>query len=330
MSLRMRHHSVVRALIALAISLAPPLALAQDAFPSGPIRFIVPYPAGGPAGIVAHAIGEKLGPVLGQPVLIDNRPGAGGNLGTDMVAKAAPNGQTLLLGTNGPLVVNVSLFSKLAFDPLKDFEPITQVASIPIVLVVHASVPANSVQELIALAKSKPGQLSYGSSGNGSGGHLAGALLAAMARIKMTHVPYGGAAPATTSVLGGHVPILFPGLLASLPHIKSGKLRALAVATPKRVTFAPDIPTIAESGLPGYEITSWYGVLAPGGTPKTIVARLHREIMRILALPDVREQLFVKGGLEYIGSSPEEFAATLRREIPEYARIVKLAGAKAE
>ena len=326
----MSGRNIVRVLAGLAMSLASALAIAQDAFPSGPIRFIVPYPAGGPAALVAHVIGEKLSQALGQPVVIDNRPGAGGNLGTDLVAKAAPNGQTLLLGTNGPLVINVSLYPKLPYDPLKDFEAITEVASIPIVLVVHPSVPAHTLQELIALGKSKPGQLSYGSSGNGSGGHLAGALLGAMAGIEMTHVPYNGVAPALTGVLGGHVPILFPGLLAALPHIKNGKVRALAVATPKRVSFAPDIPTIAESGLAGYEITSWYGVLAPKGTPKPIVVRLQREIVRILALPDVREQLFVKGGLEHIGSTPEEFAATLQREIPEYARIVKLAGAKAE
>jgi tripartite-type tricarboxylate transporter receptor subunit TctC len=317
-------------LFSLALSAAAPLASAQDAFPSGPIRFIVPYPAGGPAGLVARAIGDKLSGALGQPVIIDNRPGAGGNLGTDMVAKAAPDGLTLLLGTNGPLVINVSLYSKLSFDPTKDFEPITQVASIPIVLVVHPSVEANTVQDLIALAKDKPGQLSYGTSGNGSGGHLAGALLSAMAGISMTHIPYNGAAPATTDVLGGHTHISFPGLLPVLPHIKSGKLRALGVATPKRASFARDIPTIAESGLPGYEITSWYGVLAPAATPKPIIARLHREIVRILELPDVRDQLFVKGGLEFIGNSPEEFAAVLRREVPEYARIVKLAGAKAE
>jgi tripartite-type tricarboxylate transporter receptor subunit TctC len=320
----------MKELIALYFALAALPSLAQPAYPTGTIRIISPYPAGGPATIVAQAISEKLREVIGQPVIVDNRPGAGGNLGTDAVAKSAPDGHTLLLGTNGPLVINVSLYPSLPFDPLKDFAPITQVASIPLVLLVHPSVRANTIQELIALAKAKPGLLGYASSGSGTGGHLSGALLASMAGIDIQHIPYKGVAPATTDLLGGHVQMMFGGLLAALPYIKSGKAKALGVVTPKRATLAPDIPTVAESGLPGYEIVSWYGVLAPAGTPKPIVSRLHGEIMKILQLPDVRERLYVKGGLEHIGSSPEEFAATLRREIPEYARIVKLSGAKAD
>jgi tripartite-type tricarboxylate transporter receptor subunit TctC len=320
----------MKELIALYFALAALPSLAQPAYPTGTIRIISPYPAGGPATIVAQAISEKLREVIGQPVIVDNRPGAGGNLGTDAVAKSAPDGHTLLLGTNGPLVINVSLYPSLPFDPLKDFAPITQVASIPLVLLVHPSVRANTIQELIALAKAKPGLLGYASSGSGTGGHLSGALLASMAGIDIQHIPYKGVAPATTDLLGGHVQMMFGGLLAALPYIKSGKAKALGVVTPKRATLAPDIPTVAESGLPGYEIVSWYGVLAPAGTPKPIVSRLHGEIMKILQLPDVRERLYVKGGLEHIGISPEEFAATLRREIPEYARIVKLSGAKAD
>lgn len=310
--------------------LASSAALAQSGYPTGTVRIISPYPAGGPASIVAQAIGEKLRETLGQPVIVENKPGAGGNLGTDVVAKAAPDGHTLLLGTNGPLVINVSLYKSLPFDPLKDFVPITQVASIPLVLLVHPSVPAGSVQELIALAKAKPGQLGYASSGPGTGGHLSGALLASMANIDIQHIPYKGVAPATTDLLGGHVQMMFGGLLAALPHIQSGKAKALGVVTPKRAALAPDIPTIAESGLPGYEIVSWYGVLAPAGTPRPIISRLHADIIKILQMPDVRERLYAKGGLEHIGSSPEEFAATLRREIPEYARIVKISGAKAD
>ena len=310
--------------------LGPSVTLAQSAYPSAPVKIISPYPAGGPASIVAQAIADKLREPLGQAVIVDNKPGAGGNLGTDLVAKAPPDGHTLLLGTNGPLVINVSLYKSLPFDPLKDFEPITQVAQIPLVLLVHPSVPANNVRELIALAKASPGKLGYASSGSGTGGHLSGALLASMAGIDIQHIPYKGVAPATTDLLGGHVQMMFGGLLAALPHIKTGKVKALGVVTPKRAALAPDIPTIAEQGLPGYEIVSWYGILAPAGTPKPIIAKLHAEIMKILQMPDVRDQLYAKGGLEHVGSTPEEFAATLRREIPEYARIVKASGAKAD
>ena len=299
-------------------------------YPAKAIRLIVPYPAGGPASIVAHSVGQKLGDALGQPVIVDNRPGAGANLGTDMVAKAAPDGYTLLLGANGPLVINVSLYGKLPYDPVRHFAPITQIAAIPLVLIVHPSVPATSVKELIALAAAKPGQFNYASSGTGSGGHLSGALFAAMANVQMSHVPYKGAAPATADLIGGHVQMMFDGLLAAIPHIKAGKVRALAVATTRRATLAPDLPTVAESGLPGFHITSWYGLLAPAGTPPAIIDRLHREVVRILQMPEQKERLFVQGGLEYIGSTPAEFGATIRKEIPEYARIVKLAGAKAD
>jgi tripartite-type tricarboxylate transporter receptor subunit TctC len=320
----------VKQLFAGLLMLASLPALAQPAYPSGTVRIVSPFPAGGPASVVAQAIGDKLREVFGQPVIVDNRPGAGGNLGTDIVAKSPPDGHTLLLGTNGPLVVNVSLYPSLPFDPLKDFAPITQVAAIPLVLLVHPSVPANTLRELIALAKAKPGALGYASSGSGSGGHLSGALLASMADISLQHVPYKGLAPATNDLLGGHVQMMVGGLLGALPHIKSGKAKALGVATPRRATLAPDIPTIAESGLPGYEIVSWYGVLAPAGTPRAVVARLHGEIMKILQMPDVRDRLYAKGGLEHIGGTPEEFSATIRREIPEYARIVKISGAKAD
>lgn len=328
----MRSRDFVNALAAITLALASaPVAAQTPAYPNGPVRLVVPFPAGAPASIVAHAIGTKLAIALGQPVVIDNRPGAGGNLGTDIVAKAAPNGQMLLLGTNGPLVNNVSLQKALPFDPLKDFAPISYVASIPIVLVAHPAVPANTVPELIRLAKATPGKLSYASSGIGTGGHLAGALLSSMAGVEMVHVPYLGAAPATTDVVGGHVPLMFNGLAIVLPHIRAGRVKALGVATARRVSGAPDIPTIAESAaLPGYEITSWYGVLAPAGTPRPIIEQLHREIVRILDLPDVKEELFVKGGLERVGSTPDEFAAIIRREIPQYERIIKLSGAKAD
>ncbi len=314
----------------VALLLLPLASLAQSDLPSGPVRFVVPFPAGGPAGLVARVIADKLSVAIGQPILLDHRPGAGANIGTDIVAKSAPNGQTLLLGTNGPLVINQSLYAKLPFDPLKDFAPITLVATIPIVLVAHPSVPVSSMKELIAYAKSHPGELSYASSGSGSGGHLAGALLAQMAGASMTHVAYSGVAPATTDTLGGHTKLMFAGLLQVLPYIKSGQLKALGMATPQRVPFMSEVPTIAESGLPGFEITSWYAVLAPAGTPRPMIDRLNKEIVRIIDMPDVSDQLFVKGGMVRVADTPDQFAETLRREAVDYARIVKIAGAKAQ
>jgi tripartite-type tricarboxylate transporter receptor subunit TctC len=317
-----------RAVFLVALSFAS-LGAGAQGYPAGPIRLVVPYPPGGAASLVAHTLGEKLKEALGQPVIIDHRPGAAANTGTDLVAKSAPDGLTLLLGTNGPLVINVSLMGKLPFDPLKDFAPISHLASIPLVLVVHAGVPADTLKDLIALAKAQPGKLNYASSGEGSGGHLAGALLASMANIQIAHVPYKGAGPALSDIVGGHVQMLFVGYVSVVPHIKSGKLKAFAMATPKRATAAPGIPAVAET-LPGFEIDSWYGLLAPAGTPPVVIATLHRETVKALQMPDVKEKLFVQSGLEYIGSTPEQFAANLRREIPQYARIVKLAGAKNE
>ena len=301
-----------------------------DAYPSHPVKIVVPYPPGGPADIVARALSSKMSARLGQPVVVTSRSGAGGNIGTEEVARAAPDGHTLLLGTNGPLVVNVSLYDKLPFDPLKDFAPISQVATIPLVLLAHPSVPVNSVQELVQYAKAHPGKLSYASSGAGSGGHLAGALLASMADIDIVHVPYRGVAPATTDLLAGHVDLMVGGLLAALPSLETGSLKALAVVTPQRATLQPDIPTVAESGLPGFEIVSWYGVLAPGGTPQAIIDTLHAAVIEALNAPDVDEMLFKKGGLEPVAGTPREFTATLEREIPQYARIVKLTGAKVD
>ena len=298
-------------------------------YPTGPIKLVVPYPPGGAAGLVALTLGEKLKEALGQPVIVDHRPGAAANTGTDFVAKSAPDGHTLLLGTNGPLVINVSLMSSLPFDPLKDLVPVSHLASIPLALVVHAGVPANSLADLIALARARPGKLNFASSGEGSGGHLAGALLASMADLKMAHVPYKGAAPALNDIVGGHVEMLFVGYVSVVPHIKSGKLKALAMATPKRASAAPGIPAVAET-LPGFEIDSWYGLLAPAGTPPAVIARLHHETVKALQMPDVREKLFVQGGLEYIGSTLGQFSANLRREIPLYAKVVKIAGARSE
>jgi len=329
----LRRLAALGATCAAAMLAAPGSAHAANgaaSYPSSPVRIVVPYPPGGPADVVARSIAAKLAVNLGQPFVIENRSGAGGNIGTEEVARAAPDGQTLLLGTNGPLVVNVSLYDKLPFNPQKDFAPITQIAEIPLVLLAHPSVSANNVQELIAYAKAHPGELSYGSSGAGSGGHLAGALLAQRAGIDIVHIPYRGMAPATTALLAGHVKLMVGGLLAAMPSLQNGSLKGLAVVTPKRATFAPNIPTVAESGLPGFQIVSWYGLLAPAGTPPAIVQKLHDATVDALNQPDVHQRLFVAGGLEKIASTPQQFAAQIAKETPEYTAIVKMTGAKAE
>lgn len=302
-------------------------AMAQGTeWPSAPVRIVVPFAAGGPADLVARTVGTRLSEVLGQPVVIEARDGAGGNIGTAVVARAAPDGYTLLLGTNGPLVINVSLMASLPFDPQRDFSAITHLASVPLYLAVSAAVPANSVAELIAYARSQPGGIAYGSSGVGSGGHVAGGLLAARSGVPMTHVPYRGAAPAMTDLIGGRIQFLFVGLPAAVSHVRNGTVRVIAVATPQRATGTPDVATVAET-LPGFKIDSWYGLFAPAGTPRPTVERLHREVARILALPDVRDVLFTRNGLEPAGDGPDAFAATLRREIEEYREIVRITGA---
>jgi len=313
----------------LATALAAPSLRAQALF-DGPVRVIVPFAAGGPADLVARTIAARLTESIGQSVVIENRDGAGGNIGTAAVARAAPDGRTLLLGTNGPLVINVSLLASLPFDPLTDFTPISHLAAVPLYLVVPASLPARSVQELIAAARARPGSISYASSGIGSGGHLAGGLLAQRAGVQMTHVAYRGAAPAMTDLLAGRVDMLFVGMPVVAAHLQEGRVRVLGVVTPRRTTERPDIPTIAEAGLPGFEIASWYGLLGPAGLPRPIVERLHAEVVRILNLPDVTEVLFRTNGLERVASTPEEFAATLRSEIPQYREIVRLIGARQE
>lgn len=307
---------------------APPLARAQD---SGPTRIVVPFAAGGPADLIARTVAARMGEAMGQTFVIENRDGAGGNIGTAAVARAAPDGRTLLLGTNGPLVINVSLLSSLPFDPLKDFSPISHLASVPLYLAVPAGLPAHSVKELIAMALAQPGSVSYASSGIGSGGHLAGALLAYRAGVQMTHVAYRGAAPATTDLLASRVQMLFVGMPVIEAHLREGRVRVLAVVTPRRTTARSDILTVAEAAdLPGFEIASWYGLLGPAGLPHAMVERLNAEANRALHNPEAADLLFQRSGLERVASTPEEFAATLRREIPEYAQIVRQIGARQE
>lgn len=306
----------------------PHLARAQD---SAPTRIIVPFAAGGPADLVARTIAARMGEAMGQTFVIENRDGAGGNIGTAAVARAAPDGKTLLLGTNGPLVINVSLLASTPFDPLKDFSPISYLASVPLYLAVPAALPARNVKELIAMAQAQPGSISYASSGIGSGGHLAGGLLAYRTGVQMTHVAYRGAAPATTDLLAGRVQMLFVGMPVIEAHVREGRVRVLAVVTPRRTSLRPDIPTVAEAAdLPGFEIASWYGLLGPAGLPAALVARLNAEANRALHNPEAADLLFTRSGLERVASTPEEFATTLRREIPEYAEIVRQIGARQE
>ena len=309
---------------------ATPLAIAAgEAYPSRPIRLVVPFPAGGPLDVVARAIGQKLTDAWGQPVIIDNRPGAGGNIGADLVAKSAPDGYTILEGALSTHAVNVSLYSKMPYDPIRDFAAITLVAVTPNVLVLNPSVPANSVQELIAYAKAHPGKLSFGSGSNGSAGHLAGEAFKTEAGVDMVHVPYKGGAPAMQALLAGDTQLMFDNLSNSTPQLKAGKIKALAVTTARRSALAPELPTLAEAGLPGLDIYTWWGFLAPAGTPKEIIAKWNAEVTRILVTPEMKA-FFAQQGAEPAPTSPEEFSALIRREITKYAKIVKDSGAKVD
>jgi tripartite-type tricarboxylate transporter receptor subunit TctC len=306
-----------------------PVAGSAQTYPSKPIRLVVPFPPGGSLDVVARAIGQKLTEAWGQPVVIDNRPGAGGNIGADLVAKSAPDGYTILEGALSTHAVNVSLYSKMPYDPVKDFAPITLVAITPNVLVVNPSFPVNSVPELIAYAKAHPGKLSFGSGSNGSAGHLAGELFKSEAGVDMVHVPYKGGAPALQALLAGDTQLMFDNLANSTPQLKAGKLKALAVTTAKRSALAPELPTLAETGLPGFDIYTWWGFMAPAGTPKEIVAKWNAEVARILGTPEMK-QFFAQQGAEPAPTTPERFAALIQSEIPKYAKIVKASGAKVD
>jgi tripartite-type tricarboxylate transporter receptor subunit TctC len=317
-------------LLVLAVALfASDAALAQSSYPAKPIRLVAPFPPGGPADILARIIGQHLAERLGQQVIVDNRAGAGGNIGADIVAKAPPDGYTLLLGAVGSNAINASLYGSMPYDNIKDFEPVSLVAMVTILLVTHPSVPASSVSELIALARAKPGELTFGSPGNGTPQHLAGELFSTMANVKMTHVPYKGAVPALQDLLGGRLSMVFSSMPPALPHVAAGKIKALAVTSSKRSPVTPDVPTIAETGLAGYEVINWYGVLGPAGMPKDIVAKLNREIHGILTLPDVKKQLASQGA-EVLTSTPQEFGAFISSETRKWAKVVKLSGARVD
>jgi tripartite-type tricarboxylate transporter receptor subunit TctC len=314
----------------LAVSLlsfaAPSL---SQPYPTRPVRFVVPFAPGGSTDTLARTIGIKLADALSQQVVVDNRPGGNGDIGMLIVAQAPADGHTIVLGYIANLAIAPSLQAKMPYDPTRDFAPITQPASSPNVLTAHPSVQAKNLQELIALAKAKPAQLSFASTGVASVGHLTGELINNLAGIKMTHVPYKGSGQAVTDILGGHVQVMFSGFSSTLHHIKAGKLRALAVTGPERSNALPEVRTIAEQGFPGVEATAWYGILAPAGTPKAVIARLHGEIVKILKQPDVAQKL--QGlGFEIVGSRPDQLSAYIRSEIKKWAKVVKASGAKAD
>lgn len=297
-----------------------------QAWPSKPIRWIVPFAPGGTTDILARTIAEKLTPALGKPVIVENNPGAGGSVGATQTAKAAPDGYTIMGGTISTHAINASLYKQLPYDPVKDFVPITLIARVPNLLVVNPEVPAKSVKELIALLKANPGKYTFASSGNGTSQHLSGELFKSMAGVDMQHIPYKGSPPALQDVVGGQVTMTFDNITTAWPLAKAGKLRALAVTTAKRSPIAPDVPTLAESGLAGYEVGSWQGVFAPAGTPPDVVKRLNTEIVKIINMPDVRAKLEALGA-EPVGNSSDEFATIVKSEVAKWAKVVKESGA---
>jgi len=298
-----------------------------QSFPAKPVRLVVPFPPGGPLDSVGRAIAQKLTEAWGQSVVVDNRPGAGGNIGADLVAKSAPDGYTVVMGALSTHAVNPSLYPTMPYNAARDFAPITLVAVTPNVLVVNPSLPVQSVKDLIAYAKANPGKLSFGSGSNGSAGHLAGELFKVDAGIEMVHIPYKGAAPAMQALLAGDTQLMFDNLANSMPQVKAGKLRALAVTTAQRSKLAPELPTMAEAGVPGFDISTWFGLLAPAGTPPDVVAKWNADTVKILSAPEMRERMTAQGA-EAAPTTPAEFAQFIARELAKYARIVKVSGAK--
>jgi tripartite-type tricarboxylate transporter receptor subunit TctC len=320
---------VLRMMLAGCALAALGMTAAAQTYPSKPIRLIVTFPAGGGADFMGRLIGQKLSESFGQSVIIDNRAGAGGAIGNEAVAKAPADGYSLLLGAAGALVIAHALYAKLPFDTVKDFAPIALLGHVQFAVVTHPSIPARSTKELIALARANPGKLNFGSSGNGGAPHLAGELFKSMAKIEMVHVPYKGLAAAITDLIGGQLEVLFADLNLVQPHIQTRRLRGLAVTGDKRSALMPDLPTVAESALPGYQAGTWYGVLAPAGTPREIIVRLNNEINRILGSNDIKER-FATQGAERANVTPEQFAAYIRSELDKWAKVVKAANIKVE
>ncbi|HEX2824743.1 MAG TPA: tripartite tricarboxylate transporter substrate binding protein [Burkholderiales bacterium] len=319
--------NLARLLAALTLAAAP-LSYAQQQYPVKPVRVIVPFAAGGPSDFLMRIVGPKLTEIWGHTVILDNRGGANQQLGSELAARAPADGYTLLMMTGGA-AINVTLYPKLPYDTLRDFAPISLVAVGPNMAVIHPSVPAKNLAEFITFARSKPKQIVYASAGAGAPSHLAVELFSTMAKIQMIHVPYKGMAPGMTDLLGGQVQLAFPTISAGIPHIRSGKLRALGVTTAKRSPAAPDVPTIAEAALPGFEASNWYGMVAPGKTPPELVRKIHDDLAKVLASPDVREK-FINQGMEATSITPEAFQAHIRSEIAKWAKVVKASGARPE
>ena len=317
-----------RAVIALLLLSFAGAALAQSAYPLKPIRIVVGYTPGGATDIVARILAAKLQDAFGQSVIVENKPGAGSNIGSEYVAKSAPDGYTLLVGSIAN-ASNMVAYKNLGYDTLRDLVPVSQLMSAPSVLAVHPSFPAKNLQELIALAKREPGKYAFASSGSGGSPHLAGELFKLRAGIDLIHVPYKGAAPAMSDLLGGQVHMAFQTALSAVPHLQSGQLRAVAVAANRRLTQLPNVPTMAEAGLADVEVSSWNGLFAPARTPPEIIARLHAETVKALASPDVREKLLAQGA-EPVGSSPEEFRAYIRAEIEKWGKVVRASGLRVD
>jgi tripartite-type tricarboxylate transporter receptor subunit TctC len=322
--------NVTAVIVALSIATASSMAAAQapTSYPTKPIRMILPYPPGGGTDVIARPLAAKLTEFIGQQVIVDNRGGANGNIGMEFVAKAPPDGYTIALALSAQYAVNPTLYPKLPYDPTKDFAPITLLGEAPYLLIVHPSVPAKSVEDFIAVAKARPGQLAYGSSGSGSGGDLAGEMLRTLAHIDIIHVPYKGAGPTLPDLVAGHIQFAFITYTSAGPLIKSGRLRALGVTTAKRSPALPDLPAIGEA-VPGYDSAVWYGVVAPAGTPREIVAKLNAEILRVLAAPDFRQRITAEA-VAPIGSTPEHLGDYIKSEIGRWAKIIKASGARVD
>jgi len=319
-------------MVAMALAAACSLAVlsaAAQGYPAKPVKLVVPFPPGGSLDIAGRLIAQKLTEAWGQSVVVENKPGAGGNIGADLVAKAPADGYTILLGALSTHAVNPSLYSSMPYDAVRDFAPITLIAVTPNVLVVNANSPVRNVSEFIAYTKANPGKLSFGSGSNGSAGHLAGELYKVETGTDAVHIPYKGGAPATQALLAGDTQFMFDNLANAMAQVKAGKLRALAVTTAKRSILAPDLPTMAEAGVPGFDISTWYGLFAPAGTPSAIVAKWNTEVTRILNTPDVRAR-FVADGAEPAPDTPEQFSRFIAAELAKYARIVKASGAKVD